>query len=959
MTLRRAVRLVGGLLLAALVVAGTAAPAAAQQVTPDPDPATTRIDGSDQRLFNQAAARAELESDIERCERLASQQPPDANRSDIAALEEWARCSQLLEEFGFVGAEHEAQWFGGEARTQEGFAISAYRLHFDAGAWNHVDRRIFGALMTLGWFAGVTSLRMATWAFDWAANSRLTDVIAGLPEQFREEIASTGIVSGAIVPLALLVVPVSAGLAIMFSRKGQAMSQLMWFGAALLVGSIILADPQGYHNVVLDFRSSLGGLAQLQGANPADPTDDVDAAATVEPLMSAAVHAPWEELNWGGKMPSAECEARAAEVLTRRPDSTSDWPREHMADCPAGADKHAHNPSMTRLMATWVVAAGQILLGLLVMSVALLALASELSLAIAFAVLPVVAAIALFPSGRGVVAWWAGTAAYGCIGLVVSLFALNALQMVLTGVLSALSAADVPMLTRFGVWLLLVGLLWSKRRDIKGMSKKISAKLGGKVATAGGGGSGAGAAVGAGAIGALGGAAAMASMSGGGLGSPGMGVAGAAGLTSLARSARDASSRTMGKVGQVAAARNPDGLTARTIGATAAGGGAGLGMSAALAAAQSLGGARRQTQHAAEAANMNPDRAARFTLEGNRRQQQLAAASDLTQERDFIRLAAGGDSKVIGQMGTNSRVPEAIREDIADGVSHRRIAQRARSGDYGEYVPTTPRPAPVPQPDPASPTAGTPSAGTGGAGSGPVPTGDSGTQPTSHSSDTGPAHSGATHSGSTPAGATSATPPPDAQRTPAPDQPAATTEQTSTTHRTGSPDGAGGQPTSGPAEPPDAQRSPKPDQPAATSEPPTGDGGQPHGAERDSTSGTGGDGPSGTPPPDAQRPPVSELSAGGENPPDTTTSTGNEGTGSQQRPPEATPGPSPHPDQPPPEAPDRTRTEQNGGSQRNAPQEQPPSGRSGTAQQPNDPRSDTPDPGSSPPPPSPQRPPSG
>ena len=701
----RVLRFAAAALVIAAVALMGAAPAGAQRSPGSlagSGASSASTDPADRKILDRAAALATLQTDLDRCEQLLAAQPPNANRADVGSLEEWARCSDMFDDFGFASRSIEQNWFGGSAHTEEGFDLTAYQLHYDQGGALDAGRKMQGAFMSFTWMLGVTVLRVAVWAFDWAANSRITDIVTTIPQQIRAEIAGTELVERLIRPVAVLVVVTAAGWAFLRRRIAQATSHLAWFMGVLLVGTMLLANPDGYYRFVLEFRQALGTVADVDGsgsvASGRDPTDDIDGGAAVAPLMSAIVHSPWEQLNWGGPPPTPDCEQRAADVLARRPSPVADWPREHMADCPAEADRHSHNPTVTRILATVIVGLAQVFMGLLVLSVALIALGTEVGLAVAFAVLPAVVALALFPGGRAIVAWWAATVAYGCVGLVISLLALQLLRIVLTAVMTAMSAAGVPMLARFLVFFVLALWLFLKRKAIPALGKKLSATLGGKVASGGGGGGGAGTAVAAGAIGALGGAAAMA-----GLANPAGAARGAALATGAARAARGAGRAGLSGAAQLTAARNPGGLAAQTLGATKAAGGTGLALGSALATAQMLGGNRNTATAAARQAGVSAQVASEFSTQTTAKQL-VAARSRHTEPGTFALLAAHGGPRVLSAIAQNDsfNVPPELRDDIARGAKPAAIAERARSGAYGEYTPPAAVPVQGRAPGPAA-----------------------------------------------------------------------------------------------------------------------------------------------------------------------------------------------------------------------------------------------------------------
>lgn len=934
MSVARWTRTAAVTLLAAVTAIGWWAPAAAAEIDDelarqadeqadqgnegDPPPAT---DGSDRKILDRVQARDSLDSDVERCEQLGAESPPDASRSDIAALEEWARCAEMLEDFGFSDDMVEDAWFGSAARTQEGFAITAYEIHYDEGGFWRIDRKMQGSQMSFAWTLGVTSLRLGTWAFDWAANSRLTDIVASIPAAVRGEIESTRLVEVLLMPLAVMVVFATAAFAFLRRRTAKAASTLLWFGAVLVVATLLLANPDGWHRFVLEFRQALGSVAGI----PADTTagvgsdDDVDAASAVAPLLSAAVHDPWEQLNWGGAVPAGDCEARAAEVLTRRPSATADWPREHMANCPPGAERHSHNPTTTRMIGTFIVAGGQVMLGLIILSIAMIALGSEISLAIAFSALPLVAVIAMFPGGRKVASWWGATTAYGAVGLVLSLLLLNIIRVVLNSVMVAMSNEHVPMISRFMVWFVVVLVIVWRRKDIKGLTKSISAKLGG------GSGSNPAAIGAAGAIGAVGGAAAMSQFAGG---PGGMAMAGMS-----ARAARNAGSSMLGGAAQLATARNSEGRTARLLGSTKAAGGAGLAMGSALATAQALGGHRNAARSTALQGPVSQDVTQQYA-EGRHAKRMIAARAPSTTPQQLVGLAGTGDKRLMGAIAEHANTPETMRSDIARGMSAQQIQTRAELGHYGEYVPLHPDKPRAAAPPPSNGAAGSAAGAAHGAG---AP--ESSTTPPRSDASAGQSRRAAQHSTSGGGSATSG-----ATRQSSPAQPA-----------------SGSQPNAPTKNAPSGGTSATASQPPQSAPPQPGSGSQPNAPTKDGSSGGASGTNAGPDPQTRQRRRSSQSTPTGEPAPKSTPtgsgpapSTGNSGPGETQptqmplRDPHSVPNrdPAAPQSQPGTGPPDAPAGQPHTGGPSEQPQAPPPQNTrpDSGAQQPNAPTADTPPP---------------
>ena len=562
---------------AAALVAAAAAPAAAQQgatVVPHRPPPP------------------EIQAAIDDCEALASQ-PAGTSRADPDALQKWSECLELLEGSSWGDAHLETEWMGTVARTDYA-PLSAYTVHWDAGAWDHITRKLQGIAMTVSWWMGTGLLSLSVWAFDWVLNSRATDLITGVAEELRDAIMDSGLLGGLLGPAAVLASMTAAAIAVIRRRAAEGIGHLVWLLLVIIVGVMLVSESDAVYAGARKFRTDLTELAvdPAQAAAAANPTGGIDAGLITQPLLQAVVHEPWEQINWGGTVPAGQCQDLMAEVLARRPTAVDDWPRQHMENCPDGAAENAHNPSRIRVMAAMMIALAQVFMALVIGMLALMALASEILLALAFALLPAAVVLAAFPgTGREVAAAWLRMLIRGLLGLVIGLFGLRVFNIVFTAVVEHLATEQVPLLSRFAIFAALSFLFWRYRKKLPQLGRTVAGKFGGKLVGAGqsGGGGGGGAAA-AGLLGGLGLAAAAGSAGGQ-----------AAGLAGVARSARAAAQKVTTPVTRTAAglagAFSPDSRTAKVLGSTKAAGGAGMAMGATLASAQGLG-----TRHAAKSA---------------------------------------------------------------------------------------------------------------------------------------------------------------------------------------------------------------------------------------------------------------------------------------------------------------------------------------------------------------------
>ena len=669
--MKRAARWVLTAMIAVGLVALTASPAAAQR-----GPA-----------YLVEESQQELQAQIDECEQLAAN-PAPTNRADKDTLEKWAACAELRGDAIPSALDRDGQWFGSSAYTEEGFALSAYTLYFDQGAWDQWGRKTMGGIMVVAWTVGVWALRAAAWAFDWVVNGRVTDILIGIPEAIRDEIIATEVLGGMLGPLAILAASAAAAFAIVRRRTAEGVSHLAWLILVIGIGTLVMSDVDRYFDGVRVIRNELGESIIDTTGIQRDANGNVDSGALLAPLMSPLVHDPWEQLNWGQRLSDQDCIEKASRVLTRRGSAVSDWARDEMRGCPSGtnaASDHAHNPSATRTFAAALIGLTQLFIALLVMSVALIALGSELMLAAAFAMLPVAIVLAAFPGGRSIAAGWLSMVIQGTIGLAFGILMLRIVEIVFVALANSPAGQALPMLGLFLVLALAALLGLRYRRRLPEAGRALSKRLGSRAASIGSGGGGGGGAVAAGAAGAAGGLL-------GGLalarsaGPPG----GSAALAAGARAARRAGQGTLSGSAQLAAARNPEGKLARTLGSTKAAGGAGIAMGTALAGAQAFGSRRATGRAARDAGGVSRDRASEL-IDSRRRKKQLLAAKSTSASADTLAKAAvSRHGAVRAAAAAHPNTSERVRSDLAESKRPGTMRRRHNAGQYEPPSDTVP-----------------------------------------------------------------------------------------------------------------------------------------------------------------------------------------------------------------------------------------------------------------------------
>lgn len=658
-------RTAAAVLLAAVILASGAAPAAAQS--------------DDGPSWPAEQAQTELEAEIAACEALA-ESPAPANRADKDTLEQWSACAELENDSSPAMLDRDHVLFGSSAVTTEGFPLGSYKMHYESGGFFSVGSKVMGRWMEVNWLIGVSALRMAVWAFDWVVNGRVTDLLTGIPEGIQEALIGSGLLGGLLGPLALLTSSTAGVFLILRRRTAQGVSHLTWMLLMVGIGTVLVANADVYYEGVRDARSELSDAVVDTSGFETDTNGKIDAGKLMAPLLSAVVHDPWELLNWGLRLESQDCIDSASAVLARGSSSGSDWARRRMRGCPDNshsATKHAHNPTPTRVIGTAIAAGTQLMIALLILSLALMALGSEVLLAAAFAVLPAAVVLAAFPGGRRIAAGWLSMLIQGIIGLAFGIVALRILEIVLVGIANSPAAQTMPLMSVLGILGVVAFFGFRYRRRLPEAGRALSQSLGGKAASVGsGGGGGAALAGAAGAAGGLLGGLALAHSAG----PPG----GAAALAAGARVARQATQAGVAKSAAITQAAAPNSKLAGALGSTKAAGGAGVGMAASLAAAQRLQSRGAVGRVAQEHGGVSADRSSEL-IDSRRKKKQLAAVTSRDATPETLAQGAVSRKRAVREaVAAHSNTPQAVRSDMAEKT---RLGTMRRRFEAGAYAP--------------------------------------------------------------------------------------------------------------------------------------------------------------------------------------------------------------------------------------------------------------------------------
>ncbi len=575
---------------------------------------------------------------------------------------------------------------GSVAVTTPGFALTRYQMYYDGGWILSMWRKFLGTFISGMWFLATVLLRLGVWAFDFVAAGRLSDIIGSIPSSI-SEVLDRDIVQGMQLRwVAVTAMGVAGGWGLVRQQWATAVGGVAFSLVALAVGGFVLANYNGYYQGAQATSSALvAEVLKIGDGSATTRPGQIDTPTMMAPLLDAAVHVPWEQLNFGREL-SGDCEIRAGvDILVRVGGVDSTYPRDRISQCPGGHELALFNASasLERAFAVGVVTVGQTMIALLILSTAGMAMLSEVLMAAAFAVLPVAAVLVGFPGfGRNVAASWLTMLLQGITGLGIGVLFLRLILLVTTAV--AENFADLALLERFMVFMLIAVGAFRLRKLVPKARAKVSATLAGKVATAGtpGGGGGVAPAVAGGVAGGLAGSAIRAHML------PAQGVVGAA--------------KTAGKVGQ------------KTTGALAA-------YRAVSASRSNLKVAAAQAGEKLPAGSGLLDMTKGPLGPAGTRGPGLAAAAGIGMASGAVRLLSGGAKKATTPLSVGARAvydwansPSAGKAAIppstgqtptgqtpdADPPTTARSSERPPSGPVSA-TPAGASPAPLPPPPPS------------------------------------------------------------------------------------------------------------------------------------------------------------------------------------------------------------------------------------------------------------------
>ena len=612
-------------------------------------------------------------------------------------------------------------WFNSAfpPHTTPGYPIDRYNLYYQSGVLD-VYHNMIGAGTGFIWTVGKFGLKVAMWMLDWAISGRIVSVMGAIPEQIAKLLSVSVVGAGksfTLGHLALICLGIAGAVSIIRSRYAEAAGNMLFGIIAMSVGMLVLLNFDGYYQGAKNVKEELARSGMI-GALADSTTEDgagnvtVDATGAVAPLLDATVHTPWEVLNFGAPL-QTNCEIGVGkDLLLGGVGSNNPYPVDSLNACDTNESRlkaaHASSASWTKLFGAVLAAGGQIAIAVLIMSTAMLALISEMLLAVAFAVLPVAAVAAAFPGGRKIAGMWLSTLLKGIVGLGVGMLFLSLVVTVLDAVVG--NTTGLAMIERQLLFILLAVAAMKLRKMVPQAAQKLSATLSGKVASAGAGG-GSGGGLGAAAGGVAGGVAG--GLAAGAIASqilpPGGGLQAVRMARQAGRGTLNMTAGVAGGVGMATGRMNPEGGIARALGARAHGGSLiGAGSHAAASAMGSRLGHSPAQSVASASGNLSADRITQMA--GGNKAQRTAAANVARDPNVLSRLAGDRNPRVRAAAAANPNMPTSYVDEMS-----RRRSGRVSQNFINEH-PTGPPPPPPPGGG----------GGGGGAGSGPPPGGGPG-----------------------------------------------------------------------------------------------------------------------------------------------------------------------------------------------------------------------------------------
>ena len=398
---------------------------------------------------------------------------------------------------------------GGDVIGRAGIPTGHYDIGYDAGAWDHWDRKIRGELTNMvfsldKWLTGST-INLLDWAFDFELADELSSPADTIASGYHESLKGPTVSA---YNIALFVTLFYFSFQLLRGRTSVAIGELV---TTYLIYSVFIAFvvlvPNGFGQLVTSTTEASGNLAAsiaavtLEGQTdtsecPAPAGPDPGVGAVVCPfgkgLHSAFIERPYDLINWGTNLGSgfdegnalADCAFARDLILQQGPHGASDEPRFIMgeADCAVLADFN-HDPTAERAGLALFVMITAIVVLVLAAVTALTLIGAQLLLVGLITVMPFAVVAGLTPgSGRAVL--WKWVAAIVKVVMTVAAIAVYlSLYLVTINVLLEVTAGD-SWLIQGGSLILVTLTVFKVRSRLLKASERMAAHAGDRLTRA-------------------------------------------------------------------------------------------------------------------------------------------------------------------------------------------------------------------------------------------------------------------------------------------------------------------------------------------------------------------------------------------------------------------------------------------------------------------------------------------
>jgi hypothetical protein len=368
--------------------------------------------------------------------------------------------------------------------AEEEQPLSAYDIGCDEGSWNAFLRKMWCGAQALPFALGKWFIGVGTDLMDWALDFRVADTLSPMAGLLSRVYDTSLIGPLEIADLAWTVALLVGGWSLMRGRFADGVREIATTFIIAILGTIVLANPQGYLEGSVDLAQNTSGavLEAVDGAlNQSAPSQDAEAVRDRLGMIlrRSFVAEPYDLINWGESL-TGECAAARNEILADGPWGGDDRPREIMRE--HGCERPAafnERPSDNRAVSSLTVAGASGLVAILMVVLALGVFAAQITLIVLFSGASMAWAIALFPGGRAILWWWLSRLVWAVLITFASVFLLSWIALTVTVVLD--NTTDISIVQRSFIVIVIVAVAFKFRssvdKAIDGASSRLASMM--------------------------------------------------------------------------------------------------------------------------------------------------------------------------------------------------------------------------------------------------------------------------------------------------------------------------------------------------------------------------------------------------------------------------------------------------------------------------------------------------